>query len=427
MSLTVIKIEPKFARMLLALVAFATLVAAWFFIKWNFANAVASRIDTGQPEAASVAEWLVGLAPSDPQTHFASARVFEKTFNPGDLTKSLIEYEAATALSPNHYVMWLSLGRARSLNGDDESAAVAYALALRLAPNYAAVQWAYGNALIRQGDTEQGFAMIARAASANPDYARTTALTALEMFAGDLNRVRQVLGDSDATNASLAAVLAKQGRFDEAFDAWSKLAEKPTKHAKLGAALIEQMTTAKKFQFAAHISTDIQTGEGERPMTGQISNGGFEGGVKLRNAGLFEWQIAGGAQPQIGLAESGSHGGRYGLLAIFNSFETAAFRSISQTVPVMPGTVYEFEVFYKSDLKTQATLKWEIADAGSSASLATTAAMTPATDWTSLKVKFTAPAACDGVIIRLAREGCSGPSCPANGKMSFDDFSLRRL
>lgn len=384
-------------------------------------------MDTAQPEAASVAEWLIGLAPSDPQTHFASARVFEKTFNPGDLTKSLAEYEAATALSPYHYVMWLSLGKARSLNGESESATAAYERALQLAPNYAAVEWAYGNALIRQGETAKGFAMIARAAEANQDYGRTTALTALEMFGGDLTRVRQVLGESDSTNESLAAVLAKQGRFDEAFEAWSKLAEKQTKHEKLGVSLIEQMAGARKFRAAARVSSDIQTGEGDKPAIEQVSNGGFEGGVKLRNAGLFEWQIAGGAQPQIALADSGSHGGRYNLVVIFDSFETSAWRTISKTVPVAPGAAYEFELFYKSDLKTQATLKWEIADATTAASLAATTAMTPAADWTSLKIKFTMPAASDGVIIRLAREGCTSPSCPANGKMSFDDFALRRI
>jgi len=411
----------------LVAIAIATLAAAWFFIKWNFANAVASRIDTAQPEAASVADWLVGLAPSDPQTHFAAARAFEKTFNPGDLTKSLTEYESAAALSPNHYVMWLSLGKARSLNGDAESASTAYARALQLAPNYAAVEWAYGNALIRQGETEQGFAMIARAAAANADYGRTTALTALEMYEGDLTRVRQVLGESDSTNASLAAVLAKQGRFDESFDAWAKLAAKNTTHGTLGASLADQMAAAKKFQFAARISADILNVEGEKPVAGQISNGGFEGGVKLRNAGMFEWQIASGAQPQIGLAESGSHGGRYSLLLMFSSFETAAFRSISQTVPVAAGAAYEFEVFYKSDLKTAAILKWEIADAANSASLAATAAMTPAADWSSLKVKFTMPAGSDGVLIRLAADGSRIPPYTLNGKIESEANSLRQI
>lgn len=424
MSLTIVKIEPRLARVLLAAFAIATLAAAWFFIKWNFANAIASRIDTAQPEARSVAEWLIGLAPSDPQTHFTAARAFEQTFNPGDLDRSLLEYETASALSPHHYVMWLNLGRARSLNGDTEAAAAAYSRALEIAPHYSAVQWAYGNTLIRQGKPDDGFAMIAKAAAGNPDYARTTALTALEMYDGDLKRVRQVLGESDSTNASLAAVLAKQGRFDEAFEAWSRLERKDEK---LGTSLIDQMATGKKFALAARISANIATADAEKPVVGQIANGGFESGVKLRNAGLFEWQIPGGTQPQIALAEDGTRGGRYSLVLLFNTFETAAFRSVSQTVAVAPGAVYELEMFYKSDLKTPAALKWEIVDAATSGSLAATPAMTPVVDWTPVKARFTMPPGSDGVIIRLTRDGCVGPSCPANGKMSFDDFSLRRF
>jgi hypothetical protein len=84
-------------------------------------------------------------------------------------------------------------------------------------------------------------------------------------------------------------------------------------------------------------------------------------------------------------------------------------------------------VFYRSDLKTPASLKWEVADAGSTQAIAGTPYIVPTTDWTSLKARFTVPARTDGIIIRLAREGCAGPSCPMNGKLSFDDISLRRL
>ena len=85
-------------------------VTAWFFIKWNFANAVASRLDTKRAEFKPVADWLVQMAPNDPQTHFAAARIYEKTFDHDDLTKSLSEYEMAVALSPYNYVTWIELG-----------------------------------------------------------------------------------------------------------------------------------------------------------------------------------------------------------------------------------------------------------------------------------------------------------------------------
>ena len=240
--------------------------------------------------------------------------------------------------------------------------------------------------------------------------------------------MRKVLGDSPEANAALASVLAAGNRFDDAFESWARLTadDKRSKFKQIGGRLVEQFVAAKKFQLAAHVGGDLLSADSEKPVLGQVSNGGFENGVKLRNAGIFEWQIAEGAEPQIGLSEGQPHSGKYSLLMAFNSFDAAAFRPVSQTVPVVTGTAYELEVFYKSDLKTTAAFKWEIADASTGTALTTTAAMTPVADWTSIKAKFTVPAGTDAIIIRFVREGCAG-TCPVNGKLSFDDLSIRRL
>jgi hypothetical protein len=115
------------------------------------------------------------------------------------------------------------------------------------------------------------------------------------------------------------------------------------------------------------------------------------------------------------------------LFILFNTFDTAAFRSISQTVPVEPGATYELEVFYRSDIKTTATLKWEIGEGITAGTLAATAPLNAAADWTPATVRFTVPVTSEAVIIRFAREGCSGPTCPVSGRISFDDLSLKRL
>ncbi|MBK8465477.1 MAG: hypothetical protein IPL32_06565 [Chloracidobacterium sp.] len=429
MSLKIIKFEPRLGRIVLIAAALLCVITAWFFIKWNFANAVSSRLDTKRAEFKPVADWLTQMAPSDPQTHLTAARIYQKTFDPGDLTRSLSEYESAAALSPYNYLAWIDLGKARSLNGDTEGAQAAYARALQLAPNYAPVQWACGNSLIRQGKNEEGFALIAKAAAANSDYAQPAVTTALQIFDNDLGQVQRSLGDNDVTNAALAGALANQLQFEAAFTAWSKLSEgdRGTKFKKLGDDLIEKFAAARKFSLAAGVASGMRTNEGEKPTVGQVSNGGFEAGVKIRNAALFEWQIAEGAQPQIALSETETHGGKYSLWLIFNSFETAAFRSVSQTVAVVPGAEYEFEAFYRSDLKTTASIKWEIVNALTNAPIAATLAAVPAPDWMPLRVRFMMPADSDGVIVRLVREGCNGPSCPTNGSMAFDDISLRRL
>ncbi|MFN0277437.1 MAG: carbohydrate binding domain-containing protein [Pyrinomonadaceae bacterium] len=428
MSLKIIKCEPRLARILLITAAILCVAAGWYFIKWNFANVVASRLDIKRAELKPIADWLTQIAPNDPQTHFSAARIFERTFDAGDLSRALREYEITTTLSPYNFIAWIDLGKARGLNGDEQGSLAAYKRASELAPNYASVQWAYGNALVRQGETASGFPLIAKAAASNSDYAQPAVLTALQVFNADLEQVRQGLGDTDVTNAALAAVLSDQGHFDEAFNAWSKLSDVNNQKTKqLGETLIEKFAAAKRFQLATRVASALRTSEAEKPVIGQITNGGFENGVKLRNAGSLEWQIAEGSQPEVGLSEGQTHGGKYCLLIMFHSFETAAFRSISQTTAVAPGAEYEFEVYYRSDVKTSASLKWEIADAMTTVAIASTPPMASTADWTLLNVRFRVPADSDGIIIRLAREGCSGPSCPVNGNLWVDDISLRRL
>ncbi len=420
MPLKLVKIEPWLAAICLAAAAILCLTAAWFSVKWNFVNAVASHIDESRPESILVADWLTQIAPDDPQTHFTAASLFEKTFEPDDLTRALSEYELAAAFSPHNYLMWLNLGKARSQN--------AYARALHLAPNYSSVQWAYGNLLLRNGKPDEGFALMAKAAVLNPDYSRTAVATALQMFNGDAGQIRRALGDSDITNATLATALAAQKRYDEGFEAWSRLAaqDKANEFGDLGEKLVEQFIEANKFQLAARIAADLQANAAEKPAVGQILNGGFENTVKLTKAGLFEWKIAEGTEPQIGLTETQKRSGYSSLSMVFNSFKAVGFRPISQMVAVIPGADYEFEVFYKSDIKSAATLKWEIADAGTGQTIASTAPMTPAADWTSLKAGFKMPPSSDGIIIRLVRDGCIGSLCPMSGKILFDDISIRQ-
>jgi hypothetical protein len=231
------------------------------------------------------------------------------------------------------------------------------------------------------------------------------------------------------TNAALATALTGEARYQEAFDAWSKIdaGGKTAKFKKIGDALIGQMVSAKRFRYAALVEASLLSNETDKPVVGKLVNGGFENGVKLRNAALFEWQIADGAEPQIGLNETQKHSGNYSLWMLFNSFETAGFRAVSQTVAVDPGAKYRFRVFYRSDVRSSATLKWEIANAGTNAPIASAPPLVPASDWTSVEATFEAPPDVDGVIVRFVREGCSGPSCPTNGKIAFDDIELIRI
>ncbi|MBK7391778.1 MAG: tetratricopeptide repeat protein [Chloracidobacterium sp.] len=403
-------------------------LAAYLFVKWNFANTIASMVDTTRPEAKIIADWLVETAPNDPETHYAAAIVYERTFEPEDLTRSLAEYETSVAVAPHNYIVWTNLGRARDRSGDVDGAEAAFAKALALAPNYASVRWAYGNSLIRHEKTDEGFAMIANAAAFDPKYADSAASISLQILGGDVVQARRLLGDTPDTNAALAKVLAAERRYEEAFDAWSRLSldDKTTRFKDMSVTLLGVVSEARKIRIAAAMTGDIFGGNGAKPVTGQISNGGFEDSLKMRGAQAFEWNIAEGTDPQIGLSTAAKRSGNYSLWLTFDSFESKAFRSIFQTVAVVPGATYELEGFYRADIKSKATFKWEVIDPTNSGRIAVSDDLTLAGDWTTLRVKFTVPESTDGVLIRFIREGCGVAACPVSGKIAFDDLSLKQ-
>jgi tetratricopeptide (TPR) repeat protein len=403
------------------------LVFTWFSIRWDIASAVAYRgLDSRQPDSREIADWLSTVAPDDPSVRAESARLFEKTFESDDLGRSLAEYEKAVALSPHHFYLWMLLGTSRDRNGDAEGAEAAYARSLELAPNYSSVRWAYGNSLIRHGKSSEGFAMIAAAAANDPSYANPAAAIALQAFDGDADKAREVLGSGSGINAALAEVLGSQRKFADAYNAWARvpLGDKE-KFKGTGERLRTLMLDAKQFRFGVAIDADLSVQE-PKPKVGQITNGSFENGLKLRNAGLFEWQIAEGGEPQIGLSESVKRSGQYSLFLAFNSFEASDFRSLWQRIAVEPGATYEMEGFYRADIKSKATFRWQIVNIAD-VEIGTTEPLTLNGDWATLRATFKVPADSDGVVIRFIRTGCSGGACPVTGRLSFDDFSLKQL
>ena len=376
--------------------AFLCLAAAFFFAKWSFANAVSMRVDSKE-----VADLAIQLAPDDPQTHYAAALVYDKTFDAADLTRSLDEYELLTALSPNNYLLWLDLGKARERNGDLAGAENALRKALELAPNYAVVQWAYGNTLLRAGRLDEGFSQIRIAAAAKPEFMNAAVVTAMMLLDGDAAKARDVLGSTPAVKAALATFQMHGGHHDEAAAAWDAIPSnvKRTEFREAGEALSAQLAAARKFRLASRVAGEVWDGDG--PTVGRIFNGGFETAIKLKDARLFDWQIGIGEEPQIGLSEEQKHGGGYSLFMKFNTMQAAEFRQFAQTVAVEPGKPYSLEGFYRAELK--GAVVWEIVDTNDGKSLARSASILSSADWTGFRVDFNVPANSDGVIIRLVR------------------------
>lgn len=431
MSLKIIKFNPLVTRIAVIAVVAAGALFGFRFVSWSFANALAENgLDPKVAESRALAAWLPQISPADPQTHIAAARYFERTFETDDLGRVMVEYEAAAAAGPADYRVWLLLARARDRTGDVSGAEDAYRRAHDLAPNYSAVNWAYGNSLLRHGQPEEGFRLVAAAAAADHQYRAQAAVTALQVFDNDPIKARRALGETPEMDAIFAEVLASQKRFAEAAASWSRIpeSERATIFIESGRRLSTSARAANEFRIGALIAADTIPDGSERPETGKLINGGFEQGIKLRDPQPFEWLVAEGTEPQIGLSEGVRRSGRYSLFLTFNSFETAnSFRSIAQLVPVEPGGVYDFSGFYRADLTTKAEFRWEIVEALSSRQIAVTEPLGFAGDWTTMKVRFTVPPTTDGIVIRFVRLNCSSGACPVTGRMAFDDLALTRV
>jgi tetratricopeptide (TPR) repeat protein len=420
MAIKSIKSGTALRRGMIIILAVLSVVFSYFATKWLFANTIALRADYKE-----IAEFAVGLAPDDPQTHFSYAVLLAKTFAPEDLPKSLAEYEKAASLSPHDYNLWLELGKARERGGDTNGAELALRKSLELAPNYARVQWAFGNFLLRQGRTEEAFQQIRRAAESDSQYSNSAVASAWQVFGGDVLQIRQFIGASDNLKAAFAGLLAREKRFEEAVELWSSLPEnlRQSIYKSSGDEIYREMLQARKYRSALQMLQKLTESEKSFEI-GKITNGGFES-ENPQNPGVFEWQIADGTEPQIGVDNIHKHGGNLSLVLVFNNTDGKVFRSVSQTVAVESGKKYEFEAFYRSDLKAAATLRWEIADALDGKILAVTEAVSAKSEWTNLKTEFTSPPNSEAVIIRLARAGCNTLFCPISGRIWFDDLSLK--
>lgn len=417
-----IKLETASSRIVLIIAGFLCLAAIVFFAKWCFANAIAA-----QATFKEIAELSVDLAPNDPQAHYALAVMNEKTFLSEDLPKSLDEFEQAVALSPNDFRLWLAYGKARERSGDGAGAELALRKALEFAPNYAQVQWTLGNVLLRRGAVREAFFEIRRAAESDINYRIPAVAAAWQIFDGSLADVKQNLGDSANLNSALVMFLAKQKRFAEAVEIWNALPaeEKKTTFKMEGEALFGELIAAKQYRTALEIQTSIDDkSNAENFAPGKIFNGGFEAEVKREKANVFDWQIADGGQPQIGFDDNQKVGGTRSLVMIFNSTDGKDFRQVSQVIAVEAARKYGFSIFYKSDLKTSGTLRWEIVDDSNGKVLATTNPISANADWTNLKTEFVTAAGTEAVTIRLVRESCKSIICPIAGKVWFDDFSV---
>lgn len=398
-----------------AAVGFTLLIAVLAFI-WGFASAASSSA-----EFKEIGDMLAWLSPSDPQTHFAAAALYERALEPGDFEKALREYELAAANAPHNYLLWLRLAAVRGRAGDTVGAEAALRQAKHLAPNYSSVQWALGNFLLREGRDEEAYAELRKAVEGDPKLAPLAAATSLQMAGGDVRSVTASFQNSQKINTALVVQLLAQKRIEDAIDLWKSVEPQDdetyrTVRSQFRKALAEN----KMFRAALELKEPDSEAAPER-----ITNSGFELPVKLQDDGNFEWKVAQGGYPQVGVTDTQKRSGKLSLVVLLSGQDQKEFRGPSQLVAVRPGSSYELVVHYRSEAKSSATFHWEVVAAKDARRLALTLPISASGDWTSTSAGFAVPADTDGIEIRLVRGQCTGSGCNASGNIWFDDINLK--
>lgn len=426
MGISRLELRPPVLHIVCGLALVVLIAGTTVLIIRTFAHTLARNADT-----IEATDFAAGAAPNDPLTRYRFASYLERSFDLASIPRSLAEYETAASLSPHNYIYWLALGQARERDGDRPGAEAAYRRSLELAPNYARTNWALGNNLIRQGRLDDGLELVRIAVDQDSTFAAPAVTAAMQAFDGDVARVLAVFRESPVAAAELSKFLVNEGRFDEALVAWNRIAADP-KFAALqetGKAIRSKFVGAKRYRDAVSITASIEPDEVKRPAVGVITNGGFEGPVAAQNADMFDWKL-GEPYPLFGLSDSQPNEGRYSLLMRFTTPTRLDFSTVSRTVAVEPGASYELSLAYRSELKSRAEFRWEVAAAGPATNSATRIAVSDpianATGWSELILRFTVPSDTDGVTFRLIRENCNSAICTLSGNLWFDNFRLAR-
>lgn len=429
MTTAAIKLSTSRSRALLILPAILLLVAAFFVVRWCFAQSIAE-----QAEFADLADFAVNLAPDLSPPHYALGAISEKTFSPEADAVALREYERATALSPHDFRLWVALGRMRERTGDSESAEKAIRKAAELAPAYAQIRWTLGNILLRRGETDEAFAEISFAARQNPTYAAPAVGAAMQTFGADnIDEILRRVGNSTEARAALIGFLAKDGKFEQSLNIWKGLSEEEkVAHKDQGKSLFNSLLEAKRFRLAQALYAELPaTEESEKTSVGKISNPDFEGDrISTPVQPLpFQWYIPDGAEPAIFFDPSVRHGGTRSLHLAFKTISGQDLRQIYQTVTVEPNARYRLSFYARTaGLKTSATVLWNIEDSADGKVLAASPAVsTGDSDWQQLTIDFAASPKTEAVNIKLARAACTLSPCALVGRIWFDDFSLQKI
>src|SRR6266478_6900806 len=170
----------------------AAFVIVLLLLTWNTVRSgLASLLTTSAANSSQIgpANEAVRFDKGNPDAHYIRATILAGT----DLPASISEYEQAALARPDDYVLWLSLARARELNGDAAGAVSAARQAVPLAPYYGEPHYQLGNILLRAGQRDEAFKELRLAGASNPTLMAGIIDLAWRVSGGNVQFVTQAI------------------------------------------------------------------------------------------------------------------------------------------------------------------------------------------------------------------------------------------
>ena len=394
-----------------------TLLSIWIAGSAGMAN-VLSRYALANNQVTS-ADAAVKLNRNEPEVRLTRAALLEANDNQ---SAAMAEYEEATALRPDDYVLWLALARANEISGDSTRAIAAAREAVKLAPYYAEPHWQLGNILVRAGQTE-GFRELSAAAHSNPILMPGVIDLAWHLLKGNAKAIEDAIQpQSPKDYLALGRCFRQHEQVDDAITMFK--AAGVDAHGDIRACVGELI--AKKEYNQAYSAWSLIHGSSPSES---IDDAGFEREGDLSEPG-FNWRSADPAPAtcRFALDSVNPREGVFSLRVDFTGDSNPAIPVISQLILVQPLTRYRLQFSTRSENLVSAGLPIVVViDAntgmvlGKSVQFARTASQ-----WQDYTVDFTSGSSTTTIQVGLQREGCTSP-CPIFGRAWLDAFWLRKL
>ncbi|HQZ97504.1 MAG TPA: hypothetical protein PLP21_14375 [Pyrinomonadaceae bacterium] len=409
-------------RILLGLGVISLVAAAWFSIRWQLGDMLATLTQETDPNVVEIAEVAARWAPANPAAFSLKASVADGP------AASIADLEDAVRRSPNDHRWRTELGRAYEQDERLAEAAVQLEKAVELAPSYSSARWHLGNFYLRQNQTGKALAELKIAAENSIKYREQVFSLIWDYSNKEAAQIESLAGERPDMRARLAYFFAARGRAEEALWNWNHLTEadkaKNTAIARsIALGLFDQKHFPESLEFARQYGAETEA----LPET--ISNGSFEKAIGENADSRFGWQTPRN-DPKFDAVPDNrvKRDGNRSLRLTFKGFSKPTFANVLQTVVVEPNRKYRLQFWVRTEnLRSAGMPLIEIINSNDEKMIVRSPKVPTGTaDWQQIVVEFSSPANCSGISVRTIREFC-GEDCPITGILWYDDFALSRL